>query len=227
MILSDILPKSATPTLPPGPARVWKAVLINGAQPLVGVQNQQGTVRSYPYDTNQNFGRVSLIDSLPLSGENQLKAKFVDRKEIRNGVMDRYPLVIGSSGCSSSTTLSAALVWHDPPGAASCRTCLLNDLDLYVTNDAGEKFYPNGLNSKDSVNNAERVQLTNLSSGERYIVHVSASDLEESPQKYSLVITGCFREEGDLPPILVPEEPEEEEEPTGWWCGIFFLSWLC
>jgi subtilisin family serine protease len=172
-----------------------KAVLINGAQPLVGRQQKDLTESSsYEYDEHQGFGAITLIDSLPLAGKNQLQSIVVDRNAIENGEEHVNAVTIdNSSGCSAP--LSATLVWADPPGVPNCAACLLNDLDLEVVK-AGQSttYYPNGRSDPDTVNNVERVRINDASDGSVYIVRVKGTNLESSSQDYSLVITGCLGE---------------------------------
>jgi subtilisin family serine protease len=174
-----------------------KAILINGAQPLSGrqYQDEEMTVStSQEYDNHQGFGAVTLIDSLPLSGKNQLKAQVVDREAISNGQEHVYAVIIDKTdGCSAP--LSATLVWTDPAGAPGCAICLLNNLDLYITDIGQSKtYYPNGRSDPDTVNNAERVRINDVWHGDSYIVHVTGTNLESSSQDYSLIITGCLGE---------------------------------
>jgi len=54
-------------------AALIKAVLINGAQYLLGLneQNDKPPLEVFPYDEYQGFGRISLLDSLPLKKKKQ------------------------------------------------------------------------------------------------------------------------------------------------------------
>jgi hypothetical protein len=173
-------------------ASLVKAVLLNGAQELAGIEANDGQVtKSQAYDRSQGFGRVNLLQSLPLALKNSINGVFVNSQRIDNGDVDKYEVSVGMSGCSDP--LSATLVWTDPPGSPSCNAgCVLNDLDLFVTK-AGRngRFFPNGLGSADTVNNVERVRIDDPEDGVTYTVHVRGSQLLES-QDYSLVISGCF-----------------------------------
>lgn len=76
---------------------------------------------------------------------------------------------------------------------SACSSCVLNDLDLSLVrvND-GTTFYPNGLSTKDSLNNAERIRL-NVTVNETYIIQVEGSNLSTESQSYALVASGCFK----------------------------------
>lgn len=66
----------------------------------------------------------------------------------------------------------------------------MNDLDLSVKTQSGVE-YPNGQNSRDSINTVERIQFTPENDSEVRVV-VAATNLATYGQRYSLVVTGCF-----------------------------------
>lgn len=204
-------------------ASLVKAVLLNGAQSLVAVQNGSGQITASirPYDVNQGFGRIDLSESLPIAGKNSLSGVFVNGKTIGNRQEDVVRVTIRNADRCSS--FSATLVWTDPAGAPNCNECVLNDLDLFVMRGS-RTFYPNGRSQSDTVNNAERVQIPNFSNGETLSIHVKGTNLLRN-QEYSLAIVGCFATGGDdgsdetppspTPPSPVPPVPSppiEEEE---------------
>lgn len=169
-----------------------KAVLINGAQPLQGYDFDQ-------VDTKQGFGRISLIDSLPLAGENDLIGEYIDNETISDGGINQYDLALAVDSRNltcSDPDLSITLVWNDPPGYVSCLNCLLNDIDLQVEVTSADGtisvYYPNGRDSKDAVNNVERIRLK-ASAGDSVLAFVSTSQLESAKQKYALAwVHGCL-----------------------------------
>ena len=82
----------------------------------------------------------------------------------------------------------------DPPGSVGCKNCLMNDVDLSIQTSSGTR-YPNGRTSRDSKNTVERI-VTNPSHGEGVSILVDATNFATKAQRYSLAITGCFREAG-------------------------------
>ena len=170
-------------------ASLIKAVILNGGRALQGIETDLAQVTSsQPYDPNQGFGRIDLLSSLPIVGKNDLNAVFINDRAIEEGDTQSYE-VVPKGNCSRP--LSAMLVWTDPAGAPFCNQgCVLNDLDLSII-QGGEIFYPNGLHGKDSVNNAERVQISSPATGASYTINVQGASLLAA-QSYSLVITGCF-----------------------------------
>lgn len=141
-----------------------KAILMNGAQPLSGIQVvPDGAVLDETvaeYDNNQGFGRVNLLNSLPLTGENNIQLIAINDKVITYDDMQEYLVDIDrSNGCNSD--LRVTLAWYDAPGSVGCTSCVMNDLDLYIEEVNGvEKFYPNGLSSRDRKNTVERIRVS-------------------------------------------------------------------
>ena len=94
-----------------------KAILMNGAQPLTGgVQYvPSGDVLPdqplQPYDNNQGMGRINLLNSVPLTGKNNMIMKIVNDKVIVDGNKDVYDLVIDKSN-DCNRPLSVTLAWY-------------------------------------------------------------------------------------------------------------------
>eukprot|EP00977_Amphora_coffeiformis_P002808 scaffold528_cov165-Amphora_coffeaeformis.AAC.20 len=185
-------------------ASLVKAVILNGAVELKGIQDDQTAqvTASSAYDTNQGFGRINLVESLPIAGKNSLKGIFVDSKKVSSGSIDTYEIKIDNNkGCDEP--LSVSLVWTDPPVGPMCdESCVLNDLDLSLKSD-GVTYYPNGLSKPDNKNNSERIRILKPARGSMYTVHVEGKQLIE-PQVYSLVITGCLEVPVDDPSTAAP-----------------------
>jgi len=183
-----------------------KAILINGAQYILGIQNEDRVDPVVPYDNSQNFGRISMLDSLPLAGQNNIGIHVVDRKLIMDGQVDTYEIDIDTTS-GSTDDFSVTLVWVDPPNVPNCVECVLNDLDLLVTKNGGaERMHPNGKDGPDTINNSERIRM-GVTNGDKIMVHVKATDLETQSQSYALVITGPFEPFIPGPPSSVPPSP--------------------
>ncbi|KAK1734087.1 subtilase family serine peptidase [Skeletonema marinoi] len=113
-----------------------KAVLLNGAQALLGVDNVirgGGVTPSAPYDNNQGFGRLSLQDSVYLAGKTNVQLKIWDRESVPNGGTNTYDVTIDKSGGCQSKDLSVTLVWMEEGSPSGCTACVLHDLDLSVS----------------------------------------------------------------------------------------------
>jgi subtilisin family serine protease len=143
-----------------------KAILLNGAESLTGgvqvVPDGSVTESVSEYDNNQGYGRLNLLNSLPLNGENDLQMIVVNDKGIRNEATQEYVVDIDmSNGCSAD--LRVTLAWFDAPGSVGCTSCIMNDLDLYIEEVNGsDTFYPNGLSRRDRKNTVERIRVSSI-----------------------------------------------------------------
>eukprot|EP00804_Cyclotella_cryptica_P001480 CCRYP_003711-RB/>CCRYP_003711-RB protein AED:0.06 eAED:0.06 QI:416/1/1/1/1/1/7/71/879 len=169
-----------------------KGIIMNGAQYVKGVQNEfLGLTPVSPYDETQNFGRVSLKDSLYIAGKTDVQLKIFDREIVGDSESNVYNIVIDKSqGCTNSK-FSVTLLWNEPGSIPGCMNCLLNNLDLTVIYD-GKFYYPNGLEGPDTVNNNERVIVNDVNDKEEFAVVVNATSLSGVSQSYSLIASGCF-----------------------------------
>lgn len=65
------------------------------------------------------------------------------------------------------------LVWTDPAASTGSTSALIHDLDLVViAQSTGETYYPNGLDEADSLNNVEKVVITDTTEEETYTIQV-------------------------------------------------------
>lgn len=205
--------KGSGPGIMPSAAAV-KAVLMNGAQFMAGVDNPavlELDSSANPYDVAQGFGRISLIDSLHLAERGNIRTKLWDRQTIANAQLLTRDVTIDAATCDS-TELRATLVWSEPGSSLGCRRCLLNDLDLFIipVADPATVYFPNGLDKRDGTNNAERVIIPDAVPGETFKIFVEAHNLLGDEQSFSLVVSGCFATD-DAPPL----EPIDEDIPGG------------
>lgn len=197
-----------------------KAILINGAEPVEAIDNSaigQGTTLSVMYDNHQGFGRVNLLNSLPLAEKNSLGAFIVDKQSLDYRATDTYVFkldTISGISCDGTNTLSVTLVWNDPPSSTGCTKCVQNDLDLSLVlagSNNGQTIFPNGRTSKDDVNNVERIRVDSNNVEDIFTVTVNAHNLISASQEYSLVATGCGLSlfESDEPtsgPSMIPSQ---------------------
>jgi len=100
-----------------------KAVLISGAQQLSLIDNGFTSTPTAFYDNNQGFGRVSLIDSLPLEGANLINASYADRAIIRDGETIDFEVNITHAGGCRENDFRATLVWAGGSGLSSMYIC--------------------------------------------------------------------------------------------------------
>lgn len=166
-----------------------KALLIGGAQPLLGYAGGRAVPIAAPSGV-QGWGRVSLADSLPLSsGGTVPNLQFVDLAQMSQQGEEHIYCV----NAAASAPLTATLVWHDPAADLSTDGPLLvNDLDLEVRLAAlgGLKLHSRGAGAPDRVNNVERVRLEVPPAGQ--VVLAVRTHRLMSVQGYSLVLQGAF-----------------------------------
>ncbi len=184
-----------------------KAVLMNSAYPVKQVQvarpwltmNLLEEVREY--DDNQGMGLIQLDKSLPIKGHNKISAIVRNDKTIQNRKEVHIFIRSNPAKCVNkpyNLDFSATLAWYDPPGTPSCAKCLMNDLDITVQGlnargkEIGPKYFPNGKNHKDGVNNVERVRYK-MNSNRRYRITIKAENLVSASTTYSLIASGCFK----------------------------------
>lgn len=173
-----------------------KAVLMNGAQPMKGVDNgARGVTPVELYDFHQGFGHLSLQNSLYLPGKTNVQLKAWDRETVTDGSSQAYEVEIDKSNGCTNEDLSVTLVWSEEASSPGCLNCLLHDLDLTVTY-GGVDYYPNcppgSACQPDRRNNAERVIINGVQNGDVATITVTAHNLARYEQQYSLVATGCF-----------------------------------
>ena len=157
------------------------------------------------------MGIGSQSAGVPLCQSVSHSAKVWDRQTISNAqLLTREVTIDTSTAACQSNELRATLVWSEPGFSLGCRRCLLNDLDLFIipVADPSNVYFPNGLDKRDSLNNAERVIVPDASAGETFKIFVEAHNLLEEEQTFSLVVTRCFSTDA-APPI----EPIDGDTP--------------
>lgn len=165
-------------------AALMRATILNGTVDLSPGQYGIGTnqeISGQP-DVGQGWGLVDaesiLAPPLPI------QLDYID--DITglesNQVKEYNYLVEALAG-----PLSFTMVYHDYPGQD-----LVNHLDLKIIDPNGREFFPNGLNTRDEINNVERIIIPNPILGE-YIIRVSASNVPQGPQPYAIAARGTGR----------------------------------
>jgi serine protease AprX len=187
-VIRETLVKNGTPK--PDAALV-KALLINGADELVGQYSPSEAGPSPNF--NSGWGLVDLAGSIIIPGPNP-NGGFGGGGPLKQGGSDTVVINIPESrkGLSAGKgkqdvaptglgpTFKITLVWTDPPGAA-----LQNDLDLIVRAANGQERHGNKGTAKtfDRVNNVEQVLWPNMPPGDAQIT-VRAFRITNFPQPY-------------------------------------------
>jgi subtilase family protein len=136
----------------PSPAMA-KAILINGA-----VDMKTPDIPNF----NEGFGRLNLTNSLL----NPAGALFTDQSVVLGTTGDAAAFTLSGVVQDPTRPVTVTLDWTDPAGAVNCNPCLVNDLDLLVTQGAttwrGNNFtagFSNTSATADTRNNVEEVKL--------------------------------------------------------------------
>ena len=128
-------------------AALIKAMLINGADIIPGQYTPSEV--TLPPDNAQGFGRINLISSVDPASQAQNVTFYDEANALDTGQAEaRFQAPVGK-------WIKATLVWSDPSGES-----LQNDLDLIVSNAAGQESHGNmplGSSGFDRTNNVEQV----------------------------------------------------------------------
>jgi hypothetical protein len=177
-----------------------KATLINSAMPMIGAQNKDSSITPITeFDFNQGFGRIQILSALKLANANSISTYIADgvTYKLAQGASKVFTFTVDKTTCAA-TDFTTSLVWTDPADQSTnlnCAKCVFNNLDLTLTRSStgNQVYYANGLSSRDTINNAEKIRLTSLVQGEVITVTVVATSLTSgSAQKFALVASGCF-----------------------------------
>ncbi|EFJ52204.1 hypothetical protein VOLCADRAFT_87127 [Volvox carteri f. nagariensis] len=155
----------------------------------------------------QGWGRLDLSGCLPLSGYTNpnMRIQVADLGQIRQNEAHFLTGIVATG----TGPIKAVLVWHDYPAAAMASTVLVNDLDLWYIVNGGTP----SKTREDRVNNVERVELSNLQSGDKVALLVNGSKIVHNlmggsqpdaarPQYWALAVVGHFK--GTLKGVLNP-----------------------
>jgi len=178
-----------------------RAMLINGAVEISG-DGAYRSGQSYP-NNDQGWGRVNLDNALYFQGDQRGLLVVDERMGLQTGQWVEYPVQV-----SSGQPLEATLVWSDPAGAADCNPCLVNNLDLQITDPLGNQYKGNvfaGANPgqsttgglHDALNVEEGVLRLQPMDG-TWRVRVTAANVPTGPQPFAVVVTGALSNAPEL-----------------------------
>lgn len=150
-------------------AALLKALLVCGA-----ANNAAGTP-----DSGAGWGGLNLRASVNSSS----LLKLQDNAEgMGTGETRTYKVDISGAG-----ELRVTLAWTDYPSLPEAGLNLVNDLDLRVIGPGNVYYYPNGRNSRDPLNNLERVVVPLAGQPGEYTIEITASNVPFGPQPFALV----------------------------------------
>ena len=189
-------------------AQLVKAVLLNGARNMTGVDRQGDVSLEDAPSSVQGWGRVLLDDALYFTGDTR-RLRILDVPRA-NGLVTGNGTTTHFSVASPGEALKLTLVWTDPPASTSAGAALVNDLDLVLTAPDGTVYHGNQWSSddinvpgdkqsqpnpagSDGLNNVEGISIPSPLAG-TYEVEVVGTDVPGGQgvftQGFALVATG-------------------------------------
>lgn len=166
-----------------------KAMLINGAVEMTGVDSDRQKEKKYP-NNSQGWGRVDVTRTLPFENSG---------REIKLWDLDKGP----STGDKWYTTfnvnnaelIKVTIVWTDPPSLPGSSINLINNFNLKLTTPNNKVFLGNNFKgsysveggSFDSRNNVEGIHLKNPPSGQ-YKIEVISSYTSSNNIGFAIVV---------------------------------------
>lgn len=178
-------------------AALIRATLVNGAVEITGLNAYQNG-QTYP-NNDQGWGRIHLDNSLYLSGDSRRLFVIDETKGLSNSDYVEYEFQV-----SGGVPFEATLAWTDYPGASGCTfTCLVDDLDIVVTDPSGNQYLGNVFAGTpgqfqsttggvaDRKNVEEGVLRLTPDAG-TWRVRVNGYNVPFGPQPFALVVTGVL-----------------------------------
>ncbi|WP_343306417.1 S8 family peptidase [Chitinophaga niabensis] len=162
------------------PASLLKAILINSADDI----DHPGV------DHNSGFGALNAWQAV-----NTITQQRFTAARVTNGTEYTQTLNISEA----THALKVTMCYTDPPAAVNSARALINDLDLWVTDAAGNRYEPwilstaphldslrkNARTGRDSLNNVEQVSVPLPAAG-IYTIHVKGYNITTATQKFHL-----------------------------------------
>lgn len=130
-------------------------------------------------DYDSGFGNINAAEAIKTINEMHFQSGI-----IQQGQTSQYPIEV----TSSTKEFKVSLAWNDPPAELNAPEALVNDLDLWIEDPAGNLILPWTLNSapdsisapatrrKDHLNNIEQVSIANPQAG-TYKIYVQGHSL--------------------------------------------------
>jgi len=161
---------------------VLKATLINTAV-------DKG--RAGP-DFDAGFGMIDAKAAVDVINTLATDRPLIYADTITHGESRSLEFVMPTSGLFKAT-----LSWVDPEASPSARNALVNDIDMWLENSAGKKFYPYTLDAnnptalavntkQNHVDNNEQIEVKNLPAG-NYTLVIKGREIVSSAQEFALV----------------------------------------
>jgi Subtilase family len=99
--------------------------------------------------------------------------------------------------CLKSEEITIVMAYNDYPSIPGLKATLVNNIDMFIEHNARNTcvlYYPNGLTSRDMVNNVEKITLT-VSKGDFVTIHILPGSI---PANVALVMSSSLDRTGDV-----------------------------
>ncbi len=166
-------------------AALLKATIINGADNMTPGQYGTGATQEIQRrpDSAQGWGRINLSNSLfPVAPRTMHYHDNTTGLSTSQSWNTRYYVN------DSSESLRVTLVWTDYKGNPAAVNQLVNNLTLNVTTPSDSRYFGNG---GDGVNNVEEVELFSPQVG-WYDIRVEGTNIPQGPQPFAIVMSGAL-----------------------------------
>jgi len=160
---------------------VLKSVLLNTAV-------DKGEVGP---DIYTGYGMIDVKSAVDTVKSLKTNSPLVTISTVSNGATKSYSFTTSSDG-----KFKATISWVDVAGNSAADKSLVNDLDMYVVAQNGDKYYPYSLDNANPtavafsdranrVDNSEQVEISNLPSGD-YTLVVEGHNVTTSTQDFAI-----------------------------------------
>jgi serine protease AprX len=154
-------------------AALVKAVLMHTATDLFPGQFGTGQFQEFKTtrpNVNEGAGRIDVGSAVSVAANS-----IIDEIQgLRTGESKSY-VVTARTG----QVIQATLVYTDAPASAAALVALVNHLNLEVSGNSGDHYFPNHMTAPDNINNSQMISFTAPHDGD-YTVSVLGSDVPQA-----------------------------------------------
>ncbi len=154
-------------------------------------------------DYDAGFGMIDAKATIDTINTLATATPLIYADSIGHGESKRLPFIMKEAGAFKAT-----LSWIDPEASPSSSKALVNDIDMWLENSQGEKFYPYTLDpahpkalavstKKNHIDNNEQIEVKHLPVG-RYTLVVHGEVIVTASQEFALVSNVSITKKSNL-----------------------------
>ncbi len=159
-------------------------------------------------DFDTGFGMIDAKATIDTINSLSSSKPLIHTDNIANHESKRLPFSMSKSGLFKAT-----ISWVDPEASPSSTKALVNDIDMWLENSAGEKFYPFTLDAhnptalavmtkQNHVDNNEQIEVKNLAKG-NYTLVVNGGLIITPSQEFAVASNVSISKESNLATMQV------------------------